>query len=274
MVNSKLAGVLNLRGTYDASGNTFPASGGSGTSGAILKGDMWFISVGGTLNGDAVTIGDVIFAKVDAPAQVANNWSIINVNVTFVPENVANKENLVLDSSTTKYPTINLLNTQLNLKQNVRPTKIQAGLVPFMTAATGSGFTISASSEYDSEFAGWKAFDGSISTDWATNGVTTDFWIKVALPSAKALHKIAFARRAGTEYMSYFVLQGSNDDTTWVDLHNVNGDLVGLPDSSLIVNSNVIDLTYTKYLYYRFFCYKSIGTNPGSKFLQLYEFNI
>lgn len=44
-----VVGLLDDRGSYNASANTFPASGGSGTAGAILKGDLWYISVAGTL---------------------------------------------------------------------------------------------------------------------------------------------------------------------------------------------------------------------------------
>ena len=37
----------------------------------------------------------------------------------FTPENLANKENTTLDTSTTKYPTNNLVKTNLDLKQNI-----------------------------------------------------------------------------------------------------------------------------------------------------------
>lgn len=100
-----VAGLLDYRGGYDASVNTFPASGGSGTAGAVLKGDMWIISVAGTLGGTAVQVGDSVIANVDTPAQTAGNWNVLNSNISYVPENVANKENTTLDTSTTKYPT-------------------------------------------------------------------------------------------------------------------------------------------------------------------------
>lgn len=37
----------------------------------------------------------------------------------YTPENITNKENSVIDTSTTKYPTVNLLKTGLDAKQNV-----------------------------------------------------------------------------------------------------------------------------------------------------------
>lgn len=75
------AGLFDYRGAYDASVNTFPAAGGSGTAGAILKGDVWVASVAGTLGGDAVQVGDFIFANVDAPGQTASKWDIIQGNI-------------------------------------------------------------------------------------------------------------------------------------------------------------------------------------------------
>ncbi|MDD3048279.1 MAG: hypothetical protein PHX17_02735 [Candidatus Pacebacteria bacterium] len=49
--DSLVMGLLDYRGGYDASSNTYPTSGGSGTDGAVMKGDMWIINVAGTLGG-------------------------------------------------------------------------------------------------------------------------------------------------------------------------------------------------------------------------------
>lgn len=86
-----VVGLLDDRGNYDASGNVFPSSGGSGTAGAILKGDLWYISVGGTLGGTSVVVGSSVRALVDTPGQTSSNWSILNVGLGYVPENQANK---------------------------------------------------------------------------------------------------------------------------------------------------------------------------------------
>jgi hypothetical protein len=75
-VAAAVVGLYDDRGNYNASGNTFPASGGSGTSGAILKGDIWTISVAGTLGGTAVIVGQTVRALVDTPGQTAANWAI------------------------------------------------------------------------------------------------------------------------------------------------------------------------------------------------------
>lgn len=87
-----VVGLLDDRGNYDASVNTFPAAGGSGAAGAVLKGDVWMISVAGTLGGVAVEAGDVIRALINTPGQTAGNWVITERNLGYVPENAANKD--------------------------------------------------------------------------------------------------------------------------------------------------------------------------------------
>lgn len=83
-ISGAVVGLFDDRGNYDASPNTFPASGGSGTAGAILKGDIWTISVAGTLGGTAVEAGQTVRAKQDTPGQTAGNWAI-SVGSTEIP---------------------------------------------------------------------------------------------------------------------------------------------------------------------------------------------
>lgn len=113
-----VAGVLNLRSAYDASGNVFPSSGGSGAGGAVRKGDLWFISVAGTLGTQQVTTGDFIFANVDAPGQSESNWSIGQVNIVYVPENVSNKstDGTMSSNSDTLYPSQKAAKTYADTK--------------------------------------------------------------------------------------------------------------------------------------------------------------
>lgn len=117
--DSLVAGLLDYRGGYDASVNTFPTSGGSGTAGAISKGDMFIISIAGTLGGTAVQVGDSLIASVDTPAQTASNWNILNSNITYVPEDIANKDTDVTLSlnSDTKYPTQKAVKTYVDLRE-------------------------------------------------------------------------------------------------------------------------------------------------------------
>lgn len=106
-VDGLVVGLWDDRGNYDASvDDTFPATGGSGASGAILKGDIWTVSVAGTIDGEVVNIGDTVRAIADSPAQDGSNWAIGENNIGYTPENSTNK---VTDFSTvnnTLYPTV------------------------------------------------------------------------------------------------------------------------------------------------------------------------
>lgn len=88
-VDGLVTGLLDDRGNHDASGNAWPSSGGSGTAGAILKGDLWRISVAGTLGGTAVQVGDAIRALVDTPGTTASNWAILEGAVVAASDTVS-----------------------------------------------------------------------------------------------------------------------------------------------------------------------------------------
>ena len=107
-INSKLVGLWDDRGSYDASINLFPSSGGSGISGAIMKGDIWTINVQGTLGGTVMHVGDTVRALIDSPAQTAANWALLESAIGYVPENVANKVTTFSGNTTSdiKYPSV------------------------------------------------------------------------------------------------------------------------------------------------------------------------
>lgn len=75
-ISSQVGSAKSFRGGYDASSNLFPTTGGSGGGGAVQAGDVWSITVAGTLGGTAVSNGDTILALVSTPGQTAANWSI------------------------------------------------------------------------------------------------------------------------------------------------------------------------------------------------------
>jgi hypothetical protein len=113
-----VAGLLDYRGAYDASVNTYPAAGGSGAEGAVMKGDMWVISVAGTLGGAAIQIGDSIIANIDTPGQTAGNWNTLNTNLSYVPEDSANKKTTLADDSDTYYPSQKAVKTAVDAKED------------------------------------------------------------------------------------------------------------------------------------------------------------
>ncbi len=110
-----VVGLVDDRGGYNASVNTFPASGGSGTAGAIMKGDLWFISTAGTLGGVSVAVGASVRALVDTPAQDAAKWNILNTGLGYVSENQANKASTITTETTdTKYPSVKAVKTYVD----------------------------------------------------------------------------------------------------------------------------------------------------------------
>lgn len=77
LITGGAQGAVILIGDYDASTNLFPASPlGTGSSGNIAKGNMWDISVAGTLGGEGLSPGSSIMAKIDNPGQTLANWRI------------------------------------------------------------------------------------------------------------------------------------------------------------------------------------------------------
>ena len=81
---------------------------------------MFIISVIGTLGGQAVQVGDSIIASVDTPGQTAGNWNILNSNIAYVPEDVANKstDGTLSANSDTLYATQKATKTYADTKQS------------------------------------------------------------------------------------------------------------------------------------------------------------
>lgn len=76
-VQTELSTVIRDQGSWDASGNAFPSAGGSGSGGAIQKGNQFTISVSGVLGGTAVTSPySIIRALVDFPGQDPVKWFV------------------------------------------------------------------------------------------------------------------------------------------------------------------------------------------------------
>lgn len=99
-VDNIILGLWDDRGNYNASGNVYPSSGGSGAAGAIRKGDIWTISVVGILGGTAVALGDTVRALIDAPGQVAANWALAEHDLGYTPvSNVLNSANIFVGNA-------------------------------------------------------------------------------------------------------------------------------------------------------------------------------
>lgn len=84
VIQSIFSTFKTFRGSYDASSNVFPSTGGSGAGGAIVAGNTWLVTVGGTLGGKIVYPNDQLLALVNNPAQSSANWFIANTDITSV----------------------------------------------------------------------------------------------------------------------------------------------------------------------------------------------
>jgi len=84
-----VVGVFRPVGNHDASTGSYPASGtGSGTSGAIKRGDTYLISVAGTLGGYSYDVGDSIFALINTPGTSSANWGDFEHNTQQATESL------------------------------------------------------------------------------------------------------------------------------------------------------------------------------------------
>ena len=142
-IASAVLGLYDDRGNYDASINTFPAAGGSGNAGAILKGDIWTINVAGVLGGTVATIGDTVRALVDAPAQISANWNLLQVGSSYA----ALTGNIAQPFSASALTTTSIANSggyvQSTLSSNSFKgnTSIQSGSLNSLLSAEFATFT-------------------------------------------------------------------------------------------------------------------------------------
>ena len=91
-----LIGVVRFIAYYNPNNfsNQYPSSEGSGTGGAIRKGDTWVVSglgvgVTTTIGTKVVQDGDRVSAMANTPAQDETKWSIGEANIGYTPANDA-----------------------------------------------------------------------------------------------------------------------------------------------------------------------------------------
>jgi hypothetical protein len=78
-IANQITSAKSFRGGYDASTGLFPSTGGSGTAGAVVAGDVWVVTTAGTIAGTFCDVGANLLALVNAPGQTSSNWAI-NIN--------------------------------------------------------------------------------------------------------------------------------------------------------------------------------------------------
>ncbi|NCF03824.1 discoidin domain-containing protein [Kosakonia sp. MH5] len=109
-------------------------------------------------------------------------------------------------------------------KSLVLSTNADNSIVPKMTANNApAGYTVSASSVYDSGSPAYSAFDRVATTAWVTLSGPTQ-WIQIKLPEAKKVNRFRITNRTVSQPFQNnprtFALYGSNDGTNFTLLAN------------------------------------------------------
>lgn len=149
-----LPSVFRPVGNWDASGGTFPTT-GTGTAGAVRRGDTYNVSVAGTMGGQSYDIGDNFYANTNAPGQTSGNWSRFETNTEQATDTTRGTVKLytTTGSSTDGPMDRNSITNALGLKANdnavvhIALTETITGSKTFSVSVVfGSGFTITGGS--------------------------------------------------------------------------------------------------------------------------------
>lgn len=129
--DAQLVATYRAVGNWDASGGTWPGNTtGSGTGGAIRRGDTYTVSVAGTIAGRDFTVGDAFYANQATPGQVTANWSKFETGTDQATE---------AERGTVKEATQATVEDELTVEQTtyVSPRKLW---MAFVKERTTSGF--------------------------------------------------------------------------------------------------------------------------------------
>lgn len=144
-------------GNFDASGGAYPSTGGTGVAGAIVKGNMWRISVAGTLpTGVVVSVGDWVRALIDTPGNTQANWSVSEANLGYVPLRSINSRT-AQDAAVVEYILENLHKLYVMSTDCVEAT----GRSPFYVTAINGAITYPAGVTGMTDATGIWQFTGS-----------------------------------------------------------------------------------------------------------------
>lgn len=131
---------------------------------------------------------------------------------------------------------------------------------PAMTTASMSSFTISASSEGGVGTEAWRAFDQNATTEWGTNGESSNLWIQVEFPSTPTISYMHLRGRALADSPTSVQIQGSMDGVSYTNLtstlqfrtqHTEQACSVYLPPAA------------QNFTHYKLYCSSATGSNSG-----------
>ena len=141
--------------------------------------------------------------------------------------------------------------TDLAVKVRITNDEIPAmPLIPKMTSNTLPSGKASASTEYNSSYYAYKAFDDNSSTLWGSHdNHSAGEWIKYDFGAGneKKLDSFYFLNRSESNYaVGSFKFQGSNDDVNWTDLAEVTG--ADINDSATVPINSAYKNTAFRYV--------------------------
>lgn len=158
-LQSFVTGLWDDRGSYNASTNLFPSTGGSGPAGTLLKGDIWTVSAHGTLGGIPVDNGDTVRALVDSPGQTPGNWAIGEGNLGYTPlSNVLNAGQIFVGNGSN-------VATGVNLTLSSTPGAFGLSSAGVLTIQDSSASTRGLLTSSD-----WNTFNSKVSSQWVNTG--------------------------------------------------------------------------------------------------------
>lgn len=133
-----------------------------------------------------------------------------------------------------------------------------SGLIPNMTSATAPSGVASSSTQYDANFAAWKALQSSPSK-WSTSlGTNPPHWIQYQFSSAQTVAKYEITATSDTPNAApyEFYLQASTDGTNWKNLDYQNFVTYSAGETKAYFLSN--DQAYA---YYRIYIISNFGNS-------------
>ena len=138
---------------------------------------------------------------------------------------------------------------------------------PTMTADNlPTPYVVSADSVYDTNSA-WKAFDNDEQTYWHSGLGALPHWLKLDLGSGGSVSYKSFRYLANNYYPVDFVIQGSTNDSDWVDLLTITDDY----NYSSANFSRWYDFSdnFTDYRYYRLYITDTISVYSYSLIISI-----
>ena len=211
-VDGSVTGLLDDRGGYTpsvTSPGSYPSTGGSGTAGAIMKGDLWFMSASGYLGTTAVAAGATVRALVNTPGQTDANWNILSAGAISITT-----------------PTLQAVTTAGNVIDNdilIQNNESYSSVTVTSTAGNGTGRIAYSDS--------WKGHlllnNGSFSGVVRANELTASRQIQ--LPNADGT--LALISDIGLPY-KVCVLNMNTDGEAW-SIENTFQDTIGVTLTSL-----------------------------------------